>query len=49
MSDFYKEVCGGPHVTHTSALGQFKITKEDAVSQGVCRIRATLDTARKAP
>jgi len=37
-----KEVCGGPHVTHTGDLGRFKITKEEAVGQGVRRIRATL-------
>ena len=42
MGDFSKEVCGGPHVTHTGALGGFHITKEEAVSQGVRRIRATL-------
>jgi len=43
MGDFSKEVCGGPHVTHTGALGHFHIVKEEAVSQGVRRIRATLD------
>jgi alanyl-tRNA synthetase len=37
------EVCGGPHVTHTALLGHFKIVKEEAVSAGVRRIKATLN------
>lgn len=39
---FSKEFCGGPHVTTTKDLGWFTITKEEAVSAGVRRIRATL-------
>ena len=39
---FSKEFCGGPHVKNTSELGHFKIAKEEAVSQGVRRIKATL-------
>jgi len=39
---FSKEFCGGPHVTHTGELGIFKIQKEEAVSQGVRRIKAIL-------
>ncbi len=42
-SAYSKEFCGGPHVTHTSALGVFKIIKEEAVSQGIRRIRATVE------
>lgn len=38
-----KELCGGPHVSHTAEIGKFKITKEEAVSAGVRRIRATVD------
>ncbi len=39
---FSKEICGGPHVTHTGELGSFKIKKEEAVSAGVRRIKATV-------
>ena len=42
-SAFSKEFCGGPHVTNTSELGVFKIQKEEAVSQGVRRIKAILE------
>ncbi|MFA6256980.1 MAG: alanine--tRNA ligase [Candidatus Paceibacterota bacterium] len=39
---FSKEFCGGPHVQNTSELGQFKIQKEEAVAQGIRRIKAVL-------
>ncbi len=38
-----KEFCGGPHVQNTGELGTFKITKEEASSQGVRRIKAILE------
>lgn len=41
VGDYSKEICGGPHVENTSELGKFKIAKEEAVSQGVRRIKAT--------
>ncbi len=41
-SHFSKEFCGGPHVSNTGELGSFKIQKEEAVSQGVRRIKAVL-------
>ena len=37
-----KEFCGGPHVSNTGELGQFKIQKEEAVAQGIRRIKAVL-------
>jgi len=40
---FSQEFCGGPHVEHTGVLGTFKITKEEAVSAGIRRIRAILE------
>lgn len=36
------EFCGGPHVEHTNVIGGIKITKEEAVSAGMRRIRAEL-------
>lgn len=47
-SAYSKEFCGGPHVKNTSELmgpegkWKFKITKEEAVSAGVRRIKAVL-------
>ncbi len=40
---YSKEFCGGPHVENISKLGTFKITKEEAVSAGVRRIKAVLE------
>ncbi len=37
-----KEFCGGPHVDNTKDLGTFSVIKEEAVSAGVRRIKATL-------
>ena len=48
QSAYSKEFCGGPHVSNTDELSgpnhswQFKIQKEEAVSQGVRRIKAVL-------
>lgn len=38
-----REFCGGPHVTHTGAIGKFRIVKEEAVSAGVRRIKAVIE------
>ena len=42
IGEYSAEICGGPHVEHTGILGTFKIQKEEAVSQGVRRIKAVL-------
>jgi alanyl-tRNA synthetase len=43
---FSREICGGPHIEHTAVIGEggkkFKITKEEASSAGVRRIKAVL-------
>jgi alanyl-tRNA synthetase len=43
IGDFSKEVCGGPHVTHTGDMGHFKIVKEQSSSAGIRRIKAVLE------
>ncbi len=43
VGEFSKELCGGPHVSHTAEIGKIKITKEEAVSAGVRRIRAVVE------
>lgn len=43
VGDFSLEFCGGPHVESTGNMGHFKILKEEAVSQGVRRIKAVLE------
>ena len=41
------EICGGPHVSNTSELGVFKITKQKGIASGVIRIRAVLEKHEK--
>jgi alanyl-tRNA synthetase len=43
VGGFSSEICGGPHVSNTSELGVFKITKQKGIAAGVRRIRATLE------
>ena len=43
IGDVSIELCGGPHVSNTKDLGHFKITKEEASSAGVRRIKAVLE------
>jgi alanyl-tRNA synthetase len=40
---FSMEICGGPHVENTKGMGNFKITKEEASSAGIRRIKAILE------
>ena len=41
-SAWSKEFCGGPHVAHTGEIGHFRIAKEEAVGQGVRRVRGVV-------
>lgn len=43
IGDVSKELCGGPHVKHTSEIGTFKIKKEEASSAGIRRIKAVIE------
>ncbi|MCZ2809033.1 MAG: alanine--tRNA ligase [Candidatus Bathyarchaeota archaeon] len=45
--DFSTEICGGPHVSNTSELGVFKITKQKGIAAGVRRIRAILEQKKE--
>jgi alanyl-tRNA synthetase len=44
---FSREICGGPHVEHTGAMGEggkkFRVVKEEASSAGVRRVKAILE------
>lgn len=39
---FSKEMCRGPHINRTGALGQFEIIKEQSSGAGIRRIKAVL-------
>ena len=43
IGDVSSEMCGGPHVEQTGALGHFKIKKEESSSAGIRRIKAILE------
>src|SRR4030042_1942408 len=40
---FSKELCGGPHVSRTGGIGRFRIKKQEAVGEGIRRIKAVLE------
>jgi alanyl-tRNA synthetase len=47
VGDFSTEICGGPHVSNTSELGIFKITKQKGIAAGVRRLRAILEQKKE--
>ncbi len=42
MGPYSKEICGGPHASHTGELVSFTIKKEESSSAGVRRIKAVI-------
>ncbi len=40
---YSRELCWWPHITNTSTMGKFRITKEESSSAGVRRIKAVLE------
>jgi alanyl-tRNA synthetase len=40
---FSKEICGGPHVTHTGVIGRVRINKQEKIGNGVIRLYLVLD------
>lgn len=43
IGDVDFQICGGPHVKNTRELVKYKILKQEAVSAGVRRIKATIE------
>jgi alanyl-tRNA synthetase len=37
-----KEFCGGPHVSHTGEVGEFRIVKEEGIAAGIRRARGVV-------
>jgi alanyl-tRNA synthetase len=48
IGEFSREICGGPHVANTRFIGPFKISKEEASSKGIRRIKATVEEPSQA-
>ena len=42
IEGYSKEICGGPHASHTGELNSFKILKEESSSSGVRCIKAVI-------
>lgn len=42
IEGYSKEICGGPHASHTGELKSFRILKEESSSSGVRRIKAII-------
>jgi alanyl-tRNA synthetase len=44
VGEFSMELCGGPHVESTGALGRFRIAKQEKIGAGLIRIRGVLES-----
>ncbi|MFC1625857.1 alanine--tRNA ligase [Patescibacteria group bacterium] len=42
IDGFSKEICGGPHVKHTSQIGHVRIFKQEKIGSGIVRIYAKI-------
>ncbi len=42
IGDYSKELCGGPHVTHTAEIGKIKIIKQESLGSSLRRIYCEL-------
>ncbi len=42
IGSFSREICGGPHVTHTKDVGGVNIIKQEKIGAGIIRVYATL-------
>ncbi|QQG41998.1 MAG: alanine--tRNA ligase [Candidatus Woesebacteria bacterium] len=43
MGSFSREICGGPHVTHTKDVGGVNIIKQEKIGAGIVRLYASLE------
>jgi alanyl-tRNA synthetase len=43
VGDASKEICAGPHVEHTGALGTFRLQKQERIGADTLRLRAVLE------
>jgi len=42
IGSFSREICGGPHVTHTATIGSVRIIKQEKIGSGIIRIYIVL-------